>query len=117
MLRALTAPQILDSASFQDYWEDYASKVLINLADRSTFDVTIPVALTRNADPTKTHLLSASVMFDSFGLPLLVSAVFTPLSIEFKPRNEPSMVIQVGGSATPMVRPVSLQSLEYLWMC
>lgn len=115
---SLTISQILDSASFQDYWEDYASKVLINLADRSTFDVTVPVALTKNADPTKTHLLSASVMFDTFGLPLVVSAVLTPLSIEYKSRTEPSMVIQVGGSSrNPTVRPVSLQSLEYLWMC
>lgn len=92
--------------------------MLINLADRSTFDVTVPVALTKNADPTKTHLLSASVMFDTFGLPLVVSAVLTPLSIEYKSRSEPSMVIQVGGSnSNPAVRPVSLQSLEYLWMC
>lgn len=92
--------------------------MLINLADRSTFDVTVPVALTKNADPTKTHLLSASVMFDTFGLPLVVSAVLTPLTIEYKSRTEPSMVIQVGGThSNPTVRPVSLQSLEYLWMC
>lgn len=71
--------QILDPASFVDYWEAYTAEVLTNLDDRTPFDLSRPMAFALSGDVNKSHILSATVTFDSFALPLAATAVFTPL--------------------------------------
>lgn len=108
--------QVLDPSSFMDYWEDYGGQVLHHLSDRSNFDVVVPVAMA-NRPGEKTHLLTSSMAFDTIGLPLISTAVFTPLQPPSRTAAEPSIDVQVGGTAlNPVIRPISLSSLRYLWM-
>lgn len=97
------------------------------MADRSQFDIVLPIAFAKSPGE-KSHLMSASIMFDSIGLPLVVTAVFTPLTPPMRRQDalgggggghggEPTIDVQVGGSAlNPVIRPVSLSSLAYMWM-
>jgi hypothetical protein len=131
--------------SFVDYWEDYAAQVLHNLTDRSSFDTHVPVSFSKRGDQVKTHLLSSSMHFDSFGLPMAATVVFTPLfplalpgaPVAAPPAGtpptvsksitttrpgpglfiEPAIEVQVGGDTqNPIVRAVPLSSLAQMWM-
>jgi hypothetical protein len=62
-----------------DYWEEYASQVLANLSDRNNFDTVLQVGFAKRGDSAKTHLLSSSMQFDSFGLPMAATGLFTAL--------------------------------------
>lgn len=113
----------------------------MNLADRTSFDTNVMVAFAKRGDQ-RTHLLNSSMHFDSFGLPMAATVVFTPLFSQGAnppPTNnvggastspnasgppnatpashEPTIDVQVGGDArNPIVRPIALSSLAQMWM-
>ncbi|KAL1409405.1 Transcriptional regulator of nonfermentable carbon utilization [Vanrija albida] len=89
----VTIYHVLDASSFTRYWEEYGTQVLQNMVDRSTFDITLPIALLRSGSPELTHIMSSQVVFDSFGLPMIVTAVFTPISLP--PRDPPAPAVDV----------------------
>lgn len=99
-----------------EYWEDYGGQVLHHLSDRSNFDTIVPVAVA-NRPGEKTHLLTSNMAFDTIGLPLVATAVLTPLRPPSRTPAEPTIDVQVGGTQlNPVIRPISLSSLRYLWM-
>ncbi|GMK54911.1 hypothetical protein CspeluHIS016_0114970 [Cutaneotrichosporon spelunceum] len=102
---------VLDPMSFTEYWEDYGGQVLHHLSDRSSFDTVVAVAMA-NRPGEKTHLLTSSMAFDSIGLPLVATAVLTPLGAPTRAPPELTIDVQVGGTElNPVIRPISLSSL------
>ncbi|BEI80366.1 hypothetical protein CcaverHIS002_0108950 [Cutaneotrichosporon cavernicola] len=84
----------LDPMSFMEYWEDYGGQVLHHLSDRSNFDTVVPVAMA-NRPGEKTHLLISNMVFDTIGLPLVATAVLTPLRPPTRPPAEPTIDVQM----------------------